>query len=148
MCKPDAAMSTAETEPTERDVPCPVRRGHHIRERLPETAETCVVCRMAHNPEVEGSNPPPLPGESSPERRSPGGVFMLPETRLVTKSPRAGRRGTAGRSLAAGARRCWPCCAGSNRVLRCRVVDGVLTLNPEVTAFRWASKDELADMMD
>jgi hypothetical protein len=45
ICKPDAVKrsETGETEPIDRDVTCPVRRGHRIRERLPETPETCVV---------------------------------------------------------------------------------------------------------
>ena len=45
ICKPDAARQyeTGETEPTERDGTGPVRRGHHTRERLPETPKTHVV---------------------------------------------------------------------------------------------------------
>jgi hypothetical protein len=45
ICKPDAArqLETEETDPTERDGICPVRRGHRTRQRLPETAETDVV---------------------------------------------------------------------------------------------------------
>jgi hypothetical protein len=45
ICKPDAAQpgETGETEPTERDLICPVRRDHRTRERLPETPETYVV---------------------------------------------------------------------------------------------------------
>ena len=45
ICKPDAGRrhETGETEPTERDGICPVRRGQHPRERQHETAETCVV---------------------------------------------------------------------------------------------------------
>ena len=45
ICKPDAARQheTGETEPTERDGICPVRRGHHARERRLGTAETHVV---------------------------------------------------------------------------------------------------------
>ena len=45
VCKPDAARQygTGETEPTERDAICPVRRGHRTRERLSETPETHVV---------------------------------------------------------------------------------------------------------
>jgi hypothetical protein len=37
---------TRETEPTERDVLCPVRRGHWTCKRLPETGETRVVRLM------------------------------------------------------------------------------------------------------
>src|SRR5690348_16537052 len=42
ICKPDAARQheTGETEPTERDGTWPVRRGHRIRDRQPETLET------------------------------------------------------------------------------------------------------------
>ena len=60
ICKPDAArqLETEETDPTERDGICPVRRGHRTRQRLPETAETDVVWLIT--PEVEGSNPAPL----------------------------------------------------------------------------------------
>ncbi len=45
ICKPDAArqLETGETEPTERDGICPVRRGHRTRERQLGTAETHVV---------------------------------------------------------------------------------------------------------
>ena len=45
ICKPDAARKyeTGETEPTERDEICPVRRGHRTRQRRLETAETDVV---------------------------------------------------------------------------------------------------------
>jgi 8-oxo-dGTP diphosphatase len=32
-------------------------------------------------------------------------------------------------------------------VFRCRIVEGGLMTNPEVTAFHWASKDEVANMM-
>jgi ADP-ribose pyrophosphatase YjhB (NUDIX family) len=31
-------------------------------------------------------------------------------------------------------------------VFRCRIISGDLTINPEVAAFHWASKDEVADM--
>src|SRR6266496_5630717 len=45
ICKPDAVrqFETGETEPTERDLICHVRRCHRTCERLPETAETRVV---------------------------------------------------------------------------------------------------------
>jgi 8-oxo-dGTP diphosphatase len=32
-------------------------------------------------------------------------------------------------------------------VFRCRVLGGTLTLNPEVSDFHWASKDDVADMV-
>jgi hypothetical protein len=55
ICKPDAARQyeTGETEPTERDGICPVRRGHHARERLPETPETQVVWLITQRSEVQ-----------------------------------------------------------------------------------------------
>src|SRR6185437_5340183 len=60
ICKPDAARQygTGETEPTERDVICPVRRGHHARERQPETPETHVVWLITQRSRVQ--IPPPL----------------------------------------------------------------------------------------
>ena len=58
ICKPDAARQR-ETEPTRRDVICPIRRGHWTRERQPETAETHVVWLIAQRSRVQ--IPPPLP---------------------------------------------------------------------------------------
>ena len=60
ICKPDAARQreTGETEPTGRDEICPVRRGHHARERLPETPETDVVVLITQRSRVQ--IPPPL----------------------------------------------------------------------------------------
>src|SRR5262249_23729007 len=60
ICKPDAArqLETGETEPTERDGFCPVRRGHRARERQPETAETRVVWLITQRSRVQ--IPPPL----------------------------------------------------------------------------------------
>ena len=60
ICKPDAARQheTGETEPTERDGICPVRRGHHARQRLPETPETHVVWLITQRSRVQ--IPPPL----------------------------------------------------------------------------------------
>ena len=60
ICKPDAARQRGkgETEPTERDVTRPVRRGHRNRERLPETAETRVVWLITQRSRVQ--IPPPL----------------------------------------------------------------------------------------
>ena len=45
ICKPDAArhLEPGETEPTERDGICPVRRGQRTRGRRLETGETVVV---------------------------------------------------------------------------------------------------------
>jgi hypothetical protein len=45
ICKPDVPGwdETEETEQTERAVLVPVRRGHRVRERSPETPETCVA---------------------------------------------------------------------------------------------------------
>ena len=61
ICKPDAArqLETEETEPTERDGICPVRRGHHARERRLETVETDVVWLITQRSRVQ--IPPPLP---------------------------------------------------------------------------------------
>jgi hypothetical protein len=60
ICKPDAARQheTGETEPTERDGICPVRRGHHTRERLRGTPETHVVWLITQRSRVQ--IPPPL----------------------------------------------------------------------------------------
>ena len=60
ICKPDAARQhgTGETEPTERDMVCPVRRGHRTRERQPETPETRVVWLITQRSRVQ--IPPPL----------------------------------------------------------------------------------------
>ena len=55
ICKPDAAKQR-ETEPTGRDVICPIRRGHWTPRDSPRRRDTR---RMAHNPEVAGSNPGP-----------------------------------------------------------------------------------------
>jgi len=55
ICKPDAArqLETEETDPTERDGICPVRRGHRTRQRLPETAETDVVWLITQRSRVQ-----------------------------------------------------------------------------------------------
>jgi hypothetical protein len=60
ICKPDAVKpgETGETEPTARDVICPVRRAHRTRERQPETPETCVVWLITQRSRVQ--IPPPL----------------------------------------------------------------------------------------
>jgi hypothetical protein len=60
ICKPDAARQreTGETEPTERDGICPVRRGHRTRERRLETVETHVVWLITQRSRVQ--IPPPL----------------------------------------------------------------------------------------
>ena len=100
ICKPDAArqLETGETEPTERDGICPVRRGHRARQRRPETAET--RRRMAHNPEVAGSNPAPA---TSFRRSGPFPVreraFCVPGTvvkRVVGAGLRAARQRDGG----------------------------------------------------
>ena len=61
ICKPDAArqLEMGETDPTERDGICPVRRGHRTRERRPETPETHVVWLITQRSRVQ--IPPPLP---------------------------------------------------------------------------------------
>jgi len=63
VCKPDVARQpeTGETEPTERDGICPVRRGHRARERRPETGETYVVVLITQRSRVQIPSPPPLP---------------------------------------------------------------------------------------
>ncbi len=42
-----------ETEPTERDVICRVRRGHHARERQPETPETDAIWLITQRSQVQ-----------------------------------------------------------------------------------------------
>jgi hypothetical protein len=61
ICKPDPARQyeTGETEPTERNGICLVRRDHHVRERLLETPETHVVWLITQRSRVQ--IPPPLP---------------------------------------------------------------------------------------
>ena len=60
ICKPDAAKpgETEETQPTDRDVICPVPRDHRAHERLPETPETYVVLLITQRSRVQ--IPPPL----------------------------------------------------------------------------------------
>ena len=60
ICKPNVAgqFETGETDPTGRDGICPVRRGHHTRERPPETPETHVVWLITQRSRVQ--IPPPL----------------------------------------------------------------------------------------
>ena len=72
ICKPDAARQaeTGETEPTERDGIYPVRRGHHTRERLPETPETHVVRLITQRSRVQ--IPPPLPRPEALSRTEKG----------------------------------------------------------------------------
>ena len=75
--KPDAArqFETGETEPTERDGICPVRRGHRGRERLPETSETQVVWLITQRRPRTGSSPgAPNPGS----RRHSGDLLYVP----------------------------------------------------------------------
>jgi hypothetical protein len=71
-CKPDAArqLETGETQPTEREVICPVRRGHRTRERLPETWETYVVWLITQRSRVQ--IPPPLPRPEALSRTEKG----------------------------------------------------------------------------
>src|SRR5215813_15242668 len=72
ICKPDAARQreTSGTEPTERDGFCPVRRGHHARERRPETSETHVVWLITQRSRVQ--IPPPLPRPEALSRTEKG----------------------------------------------------------------------------
>ena len=60
ICKPDAAEQheTGEPKPEERDGICPVRRGHHTRERRSETPKTHVVWLITQRSRVQ--IPPPL----------------------------------------------------------------------------------------
>jgi hypothetical protein len=55
ICKPDVAKQaeTAEKGPSERDVFRFVRRDHPIRERLPETSETCIVVLITQRSQVQ-----------------------------------------------------------------------------------------------
>ena len=64
ICKPDAVKlsETGETKPTDRNVICPVRRGHRTRERPSETPETRVVRLITQRSEVQIL--PPLPGKT------------------------------------------------------------------------------------
>jgi hypothetical protein len=59
ICKPDAARQheIRETEPTERDVICPVRRGHYARERQHETAETGAIWLITQRRITRGTRP-------------------------------------------------------------------------------------------
>src|SRR5215472_11837611 len=59
-----------ETEPTERDGICPARRGHHTRERQPETVETDVVWLITQRSRVQ--IPPPLPSPEALSRTEKG----------------------------------------------------------------------------
>ena len=74
-CKPDAArqLETRETQPTEREVICPVRGGHRTRERLPETWETYVVWLITQRSRLQ--IPPPL---LRPEVDSEQGIDLFP----------------------------------------------------------------------
>ena len=55
ICKPDVVKpgETGETVQTERDVICPVRRGHHARERPSETPYTHVVRLITQRSRVQ-----------------------------------------------------------------------------------------------
>ena len=70
--KPDAARQheTGETESTERDGICPVRRGHRTRERRLETVETHVVWLITERSRVQ--IPPPLPRPEALSRTEKG----------------------------------------------------------------------------
>ena len=74
ICKPDKArqFETGETEPTERDPICHVRRCHRTRERLPETAETRVVWLITQRSRVQIPPPPPLPRPEALSRTEKG----------------------------------------------------------------------------
>ena len=87
ICKPDAARQrgTGETEPTRRDVICPVRRGHHPRERRPGTPETSVVWLITQRSEVQIL--PPLPGKTA-LRNHPEGRFHGPCDQLCDQRAR------------------------------------------------------------
>jgi hypothetical protein len=104
-----------EREPTERDVICRVRRGHHARERLAETAETHVVWLITQRQQVHNRDMtqerrhadghglatavhwvrshlprwrrrPPTVGVREPRRPKP----TLPAAAVALKEPRAG----------------------------------------------------------
>jgi hypothetical protein len=100
ICKPDKArqFETGETEPTERDPICHVRRCHRTRERLPETAETRVVWLITQRSRVQ--IPPPLPRpeagsrtENRPSARSlcTGCAVILLDTDRLCRAPQAGQ---------------------------------------------------------
>ena len=79
ICKPDAAKQseTGETGRSERDVFRSVRRGHRIRERLPETPETDIVWLITQRSQVQIL--PALPGSAGqmPDRQNDGRAFRL-----------------------------------------------------------------------
>jgi hypothetical protein len=85
VCKPDAAgqLETGETEPTERDGIWPVRRGHHTRERRPETPETCVVWLITQRSRVQIPPPLPKPEAGSRTENRPLACLMLTNLRTV-----------------------------------------------------------------
>ena len=74
ICKPDTVRQCemGETEPTRRDVICPIRRRHRTPERQPETSETHVVWLITQRWRVQ--IPPPRPGKTA-LRISSGGPF-------------------------------------------------------------------------
>ena len=71
--KPDAARQheTRETESTERDGICPVRRGHRTRERRLETVETHVVWLITQRSRVQIPPPRPRPEALSRTEKGP-----------------------------------------------------------------------------
>ena len=77
ICKPDAAKpgETGETEPADRDVICPVRRGHCTRQRLPETPETVVALLITQRSRVQ--IPPPLPRPEALSRTEKGPLHVV-----------------------------------------------------------------------
>jgi hypothetical protein len=85
ICKPDAARQyeTGETEPTERDAICPVRRGHRTRERRLETGETDVVWLITQRSRVQ--IPPPLPRPEALSRTEKGPLACGLLTDLLTR---------------------------------------------------------------
>ena len=92
ICKPDAAgqPETGETEPTERDGICPVRRGHRIRERRLEMGETNVVWLITQRSRVQIPPPLPRPEALSRTEKGPSACGLL--TRPWPPSRRATRQ--------------------------------------------------------
>ena len=84
-CKPDTLrqLETGETDPTERDGSCPVRRGHCARERHPETGETHVVWLITQRSRVQIPPPLPRPEALSRTEKGPSACGLL--TDLLTK---------------------------------------------------------------
>jgi hypothetical protein len=90
ICKPDMAKpgETGETEQTDRDVICPVRRGGCTRQRLLETPETHVVVLIIQRPHLL------VDGHGSQDHRA----INVPFARVVSGQTRSCAVNENGRS--------------------------------------------------